>query len=109
MKSIEIDKSILFATIILIELLSIVNTQAQEQTPAPVDLDDFITFYYLKPEPDKAPEMLINFLQSEPFKKYDKHYKNSMAYFFARIGQSEPSLATTCLSLLSKAHTKKGF
>ncbi len=77
------------------------------------DYGNFITFYYLNPESDKAPEVLKKFLDSEFFLSSDPNYehsKNLAAYFFARIATSDPYLVQSYISLFEKStHEQRLF
>ena len=59
------------------------------------EVNEFTTFYYQRPVPEKAPEMLKKFIQSDFFQSKEA-YKNDVAgltaYFFGRLGQISPEL-----------------
>ena len=55
----------------------------------------FSDYYYLKPDPNKVPEILEEFLESDFYTDefiYNEHSQNIAAYFFARVAMGEPNL-----------------
>lgn len=70
----------------------------------------FLKYYYLNPEPEKAPEMLEKFFESEFFTDEqicDAHCQDITAYCFARIGQLEPKLIENYKSLFENGTHKQ--
>ncbi|NQT45852.1 MAG: hypothetical protein HQ593_00040 [Candidatus Omnitrophica bacterium] len=71
---------------------------------------DFMTYYYLNPEPDKIPSILQDFLSSEFFKSGQAAENNGdyiMAYSLGRIAQLEPSLVKKYEDIFEQAPHKE--
>jgi len=81
--------------LIAILLGALIITGLAKEHPGKKEFGRFFTYYYLNPQPDKAPKMLKKFFESERFtneKICDAHCQDITAYFFARIAQLEPKL-----------------
>lgn len=67
---------------------------AGEAEDWPEGLQKFIFFYYKEPKPNELEKRLVDFLNSEVFKKgkLSDSDKLSMAYFFARASGKDPNI-----------------
>jgi len=103
-------KKIFFLFIAIIIFLGIPPLSAKDN----VEVDfNVLTYYYLSPQPDKAPLQLEQFIISERFAKdenFRKYGVYNTAYLFGRIAKLEPSLITKYEDLFDKAsHEGRSF
>lgn len=54
--------------------------------------EDVLTYYYLKPMPDKVPHTLEKIISSDFLTKSESHNKIILAYTFGKIAQMDPSV-----------------
>ncbi len=94
------NRTIFYLTAIFLVML----TPVAQSQPDRNDSADYMTFYYLNPQPDKAPQMLLGFFQSEVFTVggCDAHCQDITAYFFSRIAQDNPELVQQYIDLFER-------
>ena len=77
------------------------------------DVFRFMTYYYLRPAPEKLPTMLKDFLALGWFaddKRLDATQEYQYAYFFARASESDPNIVENYMSFFeSGTHEQRGF
>lgn len=95
--------------LIAFSIFSCVGLSRAESLPDPNDLNSFLTFYYLKPNPNKAPAVLENLISSRYFKS-DEFSKNNadyiIAYAFGRIAQLNPAIIEDYKKIFDKSSHK---
>jgi len=90
-----------------------------QQTELPIELAQynnliyFVTYYYLNPQPDKAPGMLKQYLGSPLFAGKTSgggHHRETTGYFFARIARDQPKVVRAYQDLFQSAsHDQRLF
>lgn len=93
-------------TVIIISTVIISSVYSEQKSKLQDELNAVLSYYYLKPQPDKIPALLKGLISSEFFNNGKASKNNSnyiLAYYFGRIAQLEPALIKKYENLFEEA------
>ena len=98
---------------VLVLALLICGARAAGEEDSQIDFESFVRYYYINPQPYKAPVAARSFLSSELAageESCDEDCRYSAAYVFGRIGQLEPNVVPEYHALFEEgSHEQRLF
>jgi len=85
--------------LLLVVLIGLTTAEPAQQEQ---EIEHFVTYYYLNPQPERAAEVLKVLFQSPMFldmERCDEHCRNLIALSFGLIGQDDPDVANQYLEM----------